>query len=145
MTRNSIAELVLEFLSREREIAYAFKRGYRMVRWSYGDVARVAFQFARELDGRGIGKGDRVLLWGENCAEWVAASSGCALRAAVAVPMDRISSPDFARRVAVQVEAKLLVGSADALAAIPHLSGLRLESLREDLARHSAASYSPAA
>src|SRR5215468_9805579 len=108
MTRNSIAELVFNFLRREREIAYAFRRGYRMVRWTYGDVARVAFQFARELEERCIGRGDRVLLWGENCAEWISAFWGCALRAAVAVPMDRISSPDVARRVAVQVDAKLL-------------------------------------
>ena len=92
MVRNSIAELIPNFLRREREIAYAFKRGYRMVRWSYGDVARVAFQFARELEERGIGKGDRILLWGENCPEWVAAFWGCTLRGVVVVPLDRISS-----------------------------------------------------
>jgi long-chain acyl-CoA synthetase len=145
MIRNSIAELVPDFLRREREIAYVFKRGYRMVRWTYGDVARVAFQFARELEERGISKGDRVLLWGENCAEWVAAFWGCTLRGVVAVPLDRISSPEFARRVTDQVDAKLLLGSTDALAAIPHLSGLKLETLRNDLVRHSSASYSPLA
>src|SRR5689334_14312627 len=135
MTRNSIAELVPNFLRREREIAYTFRRGYRMVCWTYGDVARVAFQFARELEHRGIGKGERVLLWGENCAEWIAAFWGCALRGVVAVPVDRISAPAFARRVAEQVDAKLLLGSADALAAIPHLEGFQLQSLREDVTR----------
>jgi long-chain acyl-CoA synthetase len=141
MQRDSIAELVPDFLRREREIAYVFRRGYRMVRWSYGEVGRVAFQFARELEERGIGKGDRVLLWGENCAEWVAAFWGCALRGVVTVPVDRISSPDFARRIAEQVDAKLLLGSADSLAAISHISGFRLEALRDDLARHSIAPY----
>ena len=38
----------------------------------------MALQFAAELDTRGIGKGERVMLWGENCAEWVAAFFGCA-------------------------------------------------------------------
>ena len=144
MMRNSIAELVPNFLRRERETAYAFRRGYRMVRWTYGDVARVAFQFARELEERGIGQGDRVLLWGENCAEWIAAFWGCALRGVVAVPVDRISSADFARRVAEQVDGRLLLGSADAIAAIPHISGLRLENLRDDVARHSSEQYAPA-
>ena len=144
MQRNSIAELIPTFLRREGEIAYAFKRGYRMVRWSYGEVAQVAFQFARELEERGIAKGERVLIWGDNCAEWVAAFWGCALRGAVAVPVDRISTPDFARRVAEQVDAKLLLGSADVLFVIPNLAALPLETLRDDLARHSAASYSPA-
>ena len=145
MIRNSIAELVPDFLRREHEIAYAFRRGYRMVRWSYGDVARVAFQFARELEERGITKGDRILLWGENCAEWVSGFWGCMLRGVIAVPLDRISSSDFARRIAEQTEAKLLLGSAEALLAIPHLKSLRLESLREALVRHSSASYSAVA
>src|SRR2546423_13923451 len=141
MMRNSIAELVPNFLRRESETAYAFRRGYRMVRWTYGDVARVAFQFARELEDRGISKGERVLLWGENCAEWIAAFWGCALRGVVAVPVDRISAPDFVRRVAEQVDARLLAGSVDALAAIPKLPGLRLETLRDELARHSHSLY----
>jgi len=59
-----------------------------------GSVAELAFRFARELEARGISKGDRVLLWGDNCAEWVGAffaacSRGCS------VPMDRIAAPDF--------------------------------------------------
>ena len=32
-----------------------------------------------------------MLLWGDNCAEWVGAFFGCMLRGAVAVPMDRIA------------------------------------------------------
>jgi len=63
------------------------------------------------LEARGIGKGDRVMLWGENCAEWVAAFLGCAVRGVVVVPMDAGASVDFAVRVSRQVEAKLWVCS----------------------------------
>ena len=52
--------------------------------------------FARELEARGIGKGDKVLIWGENCAEWVVAFFGCLLRGAIVVPIDKIAAPDFA-------------------------------------------------
>lgn len=51
--------------------------------------------------------GDRVLLWGENSGEWVAAFLGCLFRGAVAVPMDAIADVNFARRVAQQADVKL--------------------------------------
>ncbi len=83
-----------------------------MQRWTYGEVLAMSYRFARELEARGIGKGDKVLIWGENCAEWVAAFFGCLLRGAIVVPIDKIAAPDFAARVAQQVDAKLCVGSA---------------------------------
>ncbi len=89
------------------------RQGYRTVRWSYRQVADTAFQFARELDARGITKGDRVLIWGPNSAEWVAVFLGCVLRGVVVVPMDDVATPDFAWRVHQQVGAKLVVCSRE--------------------------------
>ncbi|HEX6467140.1 MAG TPA: AMP-binding protein, partial [Terriglobales bacterium] len=144
MQRQTIAELLPNFLLRGKESAYVYRRGYRLVRWTYRQVAESAFQFARELERRNIGRGDRVLLWGENCAEWVAAFWGCALRGAVSVPVDRVASPVFARRISDQVEAKLLVGSAEAMEALPELPGIRLESFCDEIAGHSMQPYPPA-
>lgn len=108
----SLAEFFLEHFTAHRgECAYKQKQGYRMESFSYGDVLRLARAFAAELERRGIGKGDRVMLWGGNCAEWVAAFFGCALRGVVVVPMDDGASPDFAWRVFQQVQAKLLIAS----------------------------------
>jgi len=113
-------------------------------------MALVARQFARELEARGIERGERVLLWGENCAEWVAAFFGCVLRGAVAVPMDRIAAPDFALRVARDTQARAIVlgrelaGRLDETAA-----GLKagatfiLDELAQTLARHGDAPFSP--
>ena len=50
-----------------------------------------------------------MLLWSPNCAEWVAAFLGCALRGVVAVPIDDGASPDFARRISAQVRTKLVL------------------------------------
>ncbi len=91
--------------------AYGQRRGYRMEWFTYGQVLAMAERFAQELQRRGIGKGERVMLWGENSAEWVAAFFGCASRGVVVVPMDDAASADFAVRVAQQVEAKLWVCS----------------------------------
>jgi len=89
--------------------AYVFPRGYRRERWSYQRVAEVAYQFARELEARHIAKGDAVLLWSPNCAEWVAAFLGCALCGVIAVPVDDAASPDFARRISAQVRTRLVL------------------------------------
>ncbi|MGD0414836.1 MAG: AMP-binding protein [Terriglobales bacterium] len=91
------------------DCAYVFPRGYRSERWSYQRVAEVAYQFAHELQARNIGKGDAVLLWSPNCAEWVAAFLGCALCGVIAVPIDDGASPDFARRISTQVRTRLVL------------------------------------
>src|SRR3712207_8340047 len=53
---------------------------------------------SRELEARGVAKGDRVLVWGANSPEWVAAFFGCLARGAVAVPLDVESAGDFVGR-----------------------------------------------
>ena len=141
MARQSLIEFLDEYGRRgKKEVAVAHRRGYRMERWSYGRVADTARGFAGELAARGIAPGERVLLWGDNCAEWVAAFFGCVLRGVVVVPIDRVATAEFARRVAQTVEAKLLIGSRD----VPEIglqSGvpirkIALEDIEEIAARH---------
>jgi long-chain acyl-CoA synthetase len=108
----SLAEFFLvNFRAHRAERAYGQRCGYRMEWFTYGQVLEMALRFAGDLEARGIGKGERVMLWGENCAEWVAAFFGCALRGAIVVPMDDGASAEFAGRVAGQVGAKLWVCS----------------------------------
>jgi long-chain acyl-CoA synthetase len=130
------------FRAHHHERAYGQRRGYRMGWFTYGQVLDLASRFARALEARQIGKGDRVMLWGENRAEWVAAFFGCALRGAVVVPMDDSASGDFAGRVLRQVEAKLLVCSRshaqetpNEFAAVPTLI---FEDLPQGLEHHPA-------
>jgi long-chain acyl-CoA synthetase len=139
MERRSLIGYLDHFLRRGAETAYVQPDGYRSARWSYRRVAETAFQFARELEARSISKGDRVLLWGPNSAEWVAAFFGCALRGAVVVPMDNAASLDFAQRVHQQVQAKLAVCSREHAV----LSGptLLLDELPA-LSRHPSTPYS---
>ena len=131
---DSLAEFFLDHFTRHTdECAYRQKRGYRTESFRYGEVLDLARRFAGELRARGICRGDRIMLWGENCAEWVAAFFGCALRGVVVVPMDDGGSPDFACRVAQQVEAKLLVASRKHVAASSQV-GLSVPALvLEDL------------
>jgi long-chain acyl-CoA synthetase len=108
----SLAHFLLENFQKHRdECAYRQHRGYRTGSFSYGQVLQLAGAFEQELSARGVGKGERVMVWGENCAEWVAVFLACAIRGIVFVPMDDGASVDFAERVSRQVDAKLLVAS----------------------------------
>src|ERR1035441_10241328 len=135
MARSSILEYLDNFRLHAAEPAYVFRRGYRLQRWSYGDVLQNAYRFARSLETRGIGKGDKVLIWGENCAEWIVAFLGCLLRGAIVVPIDKIAVPHFAARVAQQVDAKICVGSVHNT--VPGVAHVDLDTLREQLAEVS--------
>ncbi len=135
MARASILEYLDNFRLHASEPAYVFRRGYRLQRWSYGDVLQNAYRFARALESRGIGKSDKVLIWGENSAEWVTVFFGCLLRGAIVVPIDKIAAPDFAARVAQQVDAKLCVGSVPNT--VPGVAHFDLDTLREQLAEVS--------
>ena len=107
--RASLLDSLDDFERCSGDCAYVFPRGYRHERWSYQRVAGVAYQFARELEARHIAKGDAVLFWSSNCAEWVSAFLGCALCGVIAVPIDDAASPDFARRISAQVRTRLVL------------------------------------
>jgi long-chain acyl-CoA synthetase len=87
------------------------RRGYRTESFTYAQILSHAHAFAEELDARNIVKGDRIMIWGENSAQWISAFFGSVLRGVVVVPMDNGSSLDFAHRVFQQVQAQLLVAS----------------------------------
>jgi long-chain acyl-CoA synthetase len=144
----SLAEFFLDnFRAHRHERACRQRRGYRTESFTYGEILDMACGFARKLEARGIAKGDRVMVWGENCAEWMAVFFGCVLRGVIVVPMDDGSAADFAMRVFQQVEAKLLVGSRRHLrecsAVGVSIASLSLEDLAETV-DHSGAIQSVA-
>jgi long-chain acyl-CoA synthetase len=143
ISMNSLADIPQLYLKFARDIAFVHRRGYRTVRWTYGRTAGLAFRFASELERRAIGKGDRVILWGDNSPEWVAAFMGCMLRGVVAVPMDKIATPDFMQRVADDVETKLVVCSTALALHAGRWPRLELETLADTLAGLSDIPYAP--
>ena len=137
--RETLLSFIDDLLTRGRETVVVRRRGLRLVSWSSAEVATRAFQFARELEVRGIAHGDRVLFWGENSAEWIAAMFGCLLRGVVVVPLDLKSSPDFIARVQQQVSAKLLLSDdSETRIEVPRLA---FHNLVQSVARHSGERY----
>ena len=145
--RETILSLIDDYARRGEETAFAHRRGLRLVRWSYRRVAETAWAFARELERRGVGRGERVLFWAENSPEWVAAFFGCVAHGVVVVPLDVESTPDFVERVRAQTEARLLLAGEESgrllagaegapVGALQRLPVIRLAELDEMLAGH---------
>ena len=93
-------------------------RGNRRYRTTYGEVAELAGRFAAELERRGVTVGERVVLWGENSAEWIGVFFGCLMRGVIVVPLDATGSSEFGDRVVKDVSPKLIVGDRSLLRSV---------------------------
>jgi long-chain acyl-CoA synthetase len=145
-TLQSLLEFVAKYAAKGDEVAVRYRRGYRMESWSYARIVQESNRVARELEARGIGKGDALLLWGENSPQWIVAFLGCLLRGAIIVPLDHASTVAFASRVAGEVNAKLIFRSQN----LPEASNLAgesivLESLSDLIKGHDASTYAASA
>jgi len=140
MASESLLNFVGKYAKNDREVAVCQRRGYRMESWTYARIIGQANRVARELEVRGLGKGDAALLWGPNSAEWIVAFLGCVLRGVVIVPIDDGSALQFAERVAREVKAKF-VFRANAHQEMDALPSLSFESFGEMIAKHDASFY----
>jgi len=131
MSRDNLLSLFGEFARYGSDVAVLQRRGYRRESWTYRRLADVAASCALKLEECGVRTGDRVLLWGPNSAEWVAAFWGCLWRGAVAVPMDDGATSDFAGRVALDAGVKLVFASREKAALDSAMPRLVLEDLAD--------------
>ena len=123
--RLHLASLVDDFKRHGDQIAVVSRHGLRKEVTSYKTLADLCGRFAALLEAKGIVKGDRVLIWGENGAAWIGAFFGCILRGVLPVPIDVAGSEAFAHRVAQEVDPKLVTGSREQLKSFP--AGLAFE------------------
>ncbi len=138
----TLATYLEDFLSRGSEPAFVHREGLRVKRWSYREIAKTSLQFARELEARGIEKGERVLLWARNSPEWVSAFFGCLLRGVIVVPLDLQSEPGFVKRVEAQVKAKLALCDATTSGLVEQtLPVIELDELSSQISHHSSNPY----
>lgn len=137
MKEHTLIQIVENFRRRGSETAFVYRRGYRVLRWSYRQVAESACQLAEELHERGITRGDRIVLWGDDCAEWVVSFFACVLRGAVVVPMDRTAALEFVQRVCLQVEPKLCITSREQPQIDSSIPVITFEDLPDLMAPHS--------
>jgi long-chain acyl-CoA synthetase len=107
--------------------------GYRRWSYSYRQIARAARDFAAQLADKGIVKGDKILLWSENCPEWLVVFWGSVLKGVIVVPIDYRASAEVLRKIQQVVQARIiLVGEEVKVAALDaevwHLNEISISS-----------------
>lgn len=88
-------------------------RNGEWVRYTYSELHRLAQSNAQRLVSMNIGRGSRVILWGDNGPEWVVAYFSASCAGATVVPVDRQWRPDEIARIAEFVDAKAALVSDD--------------------------------
>jgi long-chain acyl-CoA synthetase len=116
MPRDTLIDLFRD-LDTHRGDFLVYDDGYRVRRHSYAQVTRAARGFAARLATAGVGKGDKVVLWGENRPEWIVCYWGAIISGVIVVPIDYRASLEFMQRVAAIVEARLIIVGDDVDAA----------------------------
>src|SRR5579884_879083 len=105
MVRGTLIDFFNDF-ARAHQPFLVYDDGLRSYTRGYDDVSRIAHSFAARLRQTGIQQGDKVLFYGENRPEWIAAFWGCLLIGVIVVPIDYRSANEFVSRVAGIVGAR---------------------------------------
>ena len=139
----SVEATLVDFLQARAEEfggrdALLFRPGFRYRRWSYADIWEGAGRIAAMLQQRGLSRGDRALIWGPNCPQWVLALFGCLRAGVIVVPIDLRSPREFVENVASRVDARLSFVSRVTPGyhrelGVPEIDFEDLEALSEDM------------
>ena len=83
--------------------------------WTYAELLDAASRVSSYLAAHGVARGDRVVFYGANRPEWVAAFFGAQLLGAVVVPLDTRSQEDLLVRIEQQTTPRhMLLGKEQA-------------------------------
>jgi len=113
MPRETLLDFFHDFAGLEDEFLI-HDDGFHARHYSYRDVATRARGFAAKLREQGIGRDEKIILYGENRPEWIIALWGCLLEGVIAVPIDYRSSPEFVERIKAIVRARLVLTGDEA-------------------------------
>jgi acyl-coenzyme A synthetase/AMP-(fatty) acid ligase len=100
---------ILDTLPGDRRGLVALGRDGSRMEWTFGEIEEISSRFAAGLQERGVSKGDVVLTFMGNTAEWVFTLTACWRLGAVAMPTNvQLTHSDVGKRIEV-VRPKLCV------------------------------------
>ncbi|MGQ9616533.1 MAG: AMP-binding protein [Spirochaetota bacterium] len=95
-------------------------RGYRKDPWSFEKTHSTILSLSSELVRRGVKKGDRVVIIGKPCPEWVVSFFAVLHRGAVVIPLDIQSPADFIKNILKKTSPRLIIAeNPDAISENP--------------------------
>src|SRR3984885_10371952 len=113
MPRDTLLDFFQDFAGLDEEFLF-HDDGFHARHFRYSEIAARASAFAARLREKGIGRDEKVILYGENRPEWIIALWGCLLEGVIAVPIDYRSSPEFVDRIKNIVDARLILTGEEA-------------------------------
>ncbi len=113
MPRDTLLDFFHDFAELNDEFLI-YDDGYNARHYSYREIASRARAFAARLRERGIGRDEKIILYGENRPEWIIALWGCLLEGVIAVPIDYRSSAEFVARINAIVGARAVLTGEEA-------------------------------
>lgn len=122
-------EILDGFKKRGDRTAIVYRSGVRRFRCSYGELYLLSCKMASFLERQGVGRGDRVILWGPNSTAWVVAFWGIVARGAVAVPVDFMSGLERSKGIASHSAASFALQSRARLDRLDGIPSAMLEDL----------------
>ncbi len=125
----TLLDLFASFRERGGKTALVHRTGVRRFHHSYAEINDLSLRMASRLAAMGVGKGNRVVLWGPNSPWWVVAFWGVMARGAIAVPVDFMSGRERAETIAGLTDAKLVIQSRAKLERLSWGTELLLEDL----------------
>jgi long-chain acyl-CoA synthetase len=136
--RSNLATLIDDWRRADSQTAIMNYRGNRAFKTTYAELVSLTERIVSELARREIARGERVILWGKNSAEWIASFFACIVRGILVIPLDAAGAPDFTNRVLADTSPRLIIGDADLLAKLhateeAALAQLHLEELASSL------------
>ncbi|AJE03213.1 AMP-binding protein [Geobacter pickeringii] len=126
---NTLADLLATFPDHGERTAFVHRTGVRRLTYSYADLHLLALRMNGWLTGQGVGRGDRVILWGPNSPWWGVAFWGIVARGAVAVPVDFMSGAERAETIARLTDVALVIQSRDKLDRLAGRASVLFEEL----------------
>jgi long-chain acyl-CoA synthetase len=113
MPRDTLLDFFHDFAGLNDEFLI-YDDGFNARHYSYREIASRARGFAARLRERGIGRDEKIILYGENRPEWIIALWGCLLEGVIAVPIDYRSSAEFVARINAIVGARAVLTGEEA-------------------------------
>ena len=108
MPRETLLDFFEDFAELDADFLI-YDDGFSARAYRYREIAARACGFAAQLRERGIGRDEKIILYGENRPEWIIALWGCLLEGVIAVPIDYRSSREFVDRINTIVGARLIL------------------------------------
>lgn len=105
----TLAEIIRQFPGYGERPALQYFNEFRIFRYSFAEIHDLILRCIGFLEGAGVRRGDRLLIWAPNSPAWGVVYCACALRGFVLVPLDARHTADFIGKVAAETEPKMLI------------------------------------